>query len=389
MHLDAFTFFVSSPAAQARDAGGDPANHMGTRVEFIARIIGAAVLAFAFGLLGSELAGMLEFPPLWPMLGLGAVGAILGFLFTPLFTIRPINYARTQLSDMPLERLLALMIGIFFGLIAAALFSIPLSRLPSPFGEILPLAAALGFCYLGAVLMVSRYGDIKDVASNSWPFRGRAAQVEKEMAAVSEAAASAPAEQPVILLDTSVIIDGRVLDISRTGFILSELIVPNFILKELQHIADSSDSLRRNRGRRGLEILGLLQNESPVPISFTDQDIASIPDADSKLVGLARQMNCPIMTNDYNLNRVAELQGVIVLNINDLANAVKAAFLPGEELRVNIIQEGKEYGQGVGYLEDGTMVVVEDGYKLINSTHNVTVTKVLQTAAGRMIFAKP
>lgn len=364
---------------------------MGTRIELIARIIGAAVLAFAFGLLGSELAGMLEFPPLWPMLGLGAIGAFLGFLITPLVTIRPINYARAQLSDMPLERLVALMIGIFFGLIAAALFSIPLSRLPSPFGEILPLAAALGFCYLGAVLMVSRYGDIKDVASSAWPFRGRSAQAEREaLARASEMEAlAASAEKPVILLDTSVIIDGRVLDISRTGFILSELIVPNFILKELQHIADSSDSLRRNRGRRGLEILGLLQNESPVPISFTDQDIASIPDADSKLVGLARQLNCPIMTNDYNLNRVAELQGVTVLNINDLANAVKAAFLPGEELKVNIIQEGKEYGQGVGYLEDGTMVVVEDGYNLINSTQSVTVTKVLQTAAGRMIFAKP
>ncbi|MFN2134398.1 MAG: PIN/TRAM domain-containing protein, partial [Candidatus Promineifilaceae bacterium] len=200
---------------------------------------------------------------------------------------------------------------------------------------------------------------------------------------------AAPAKQEdVILLDTSVVIDGRISDVCKSGFIRSTLLVPNFILLELQHIADSSDSLRRNRGRRGLEVLSILQNDTPIPLHFTDMDATDVRDADSKLVALARDLHCPIMTNDYNLNRVAELQGVTVLNINDLANAVKALYLPGEELEVKIIQEGKEYGQGVGYLDDGTMVVVEDGRSYINRSENVTVTKVLQTTAGRMIFAR-
>ncbi|MDX1688900.1 MAG: TRAM domain-containing protein, partial [Candidatus Promineifilaceae bacterium] len=184
------------------------------------------------------------------------------------------------------------------------------------------------------------------------------------------------------------IIDGRIADISKTGFVRSTLLVPNFVLTELQHIADSADTLRRNRGRRGLEVLGILQQDVPVPIKITDMDVSEVRDVDSKLVALARELTCPIMTNDYNLNRVAELQGVPVLNVNDLANAVKAAFLPGEELSVKIIQEGKEYGQGVGYLDDGTMIVVEDGVEHIDETLTVTVTKVLQTTAGRMIFAR-
>jgi len=192
----------------------------------------------------------------------------------------------------------------------------------------------------------------------------------------------------VILLDTSTIIDGRITDISRTGFIRETLLVPNFILSELQYIADSSDPLRRNRGRRGLDVLNMLQNDSPIPIRITDMDVSEVREADSKLVALARHLSCPIMTNDYNLNRVAEIQGVTILNINDLANAVKAAYLPGEELMVKVIQEGREAGQGVGYLDDGTMIVVEDGRHHINQRMTVIVTKVLQTSAGRMIFAR-
>ncbi|NHZ72177.1 MAG: TRAM domain-containing protein, partial [Aquificales bacterium] len=191
-----------------------------------------------------------------------------------------------------------------------------------------------------------------------------------------------------ILLDTSVIIDGRILDISKTGFIRSTLLVPNFILLELQHIADSADPMRRNRGRRGMDVLSELQNDSPVPTKITDADVSDAREADTKLMALGRHMHCPIMTNDYNLNRVAELQGVTVLNINDLANAVKAIFLPGETLTVKIIQQGRESDQGVGYLEDGTMIVVENGSHLLDATARVIVTKVLQTAAGRMIFAK-
>jgi uncharacterized protein YacL len=191
-----------------------------------------------------------------------------------------------------------------------------------------------------------------------------------------------------VLLDTSVIIDGRIADISRTGFIEGEMLVPRFVLNELQHIADSSDSLRRNRGRRGLDMLRRLQSESVTPVRITDMDIEGVRDVDDKLVLLAKQLHCAVVTNDYNLNRVAELQGVRVLNINELTNAVKALFLPGESLTVKIVQEGKEIGQGVGYLDDGTMVVIEDGELYIDKQIKVTVTKVLQTAAGRMLFAR-
>jgi uncharacterized protein YacL len=196
-------------------------------------------------------------------------------------------------------------------------------------------------------------------------------------------------EEGVILMDTSVIIDGRISDICKTGFIRATMLVPNFILVELQHIADSSDPLRRNRGRRGMDVLKFLQQDCPIPVRFTDMDATEARDVDTKLVALAKKLTCPILTNDYNLNRIAELQGVVVLNINELANAVKAVFLPGEELSIRIVQEGREVGQGVAYLDDGTMVVVEDGKGHLNETVGVVVTKVLQTTAGRMIFARP
>jgi uncharacterized protein YacL len=357
---------------------------MHTRVEFISRLIGAVVLAGALAIVGVQLATMFNLDPLRYGVafgvGGGILGAVLGFVFTPYLTVRPINAIRQALSAMPLERLVALMLGIFLGLIAAALFAIPLSQLPSPLREILPLATALGFCYLGAVLMMNRHRDLREFVGGLRLPRATEKAIEAE---------KKKEDEHVILLDTSVIIDGRILDIGRTGFIRHTLLVPNFVLKELQYIADSPDSLRRNRGRRGLDILSMMQNESPVPVRITDMDAPQARDADSKLVLLARRLTCPIMTNDYNLNKVAELQGISVLNINDLANAVKASFLPGEELSVTIIQEGKEYGQGVGYLDDGTMVVIEDGYRLMNRTQQVVVTKVLQTTAGRMIFAKP
>jgi uncharacterized protein YacL len=166
------------------------------------------------------------------------------------------------------------------------------------------------------------------------------------------------------------------------------LLIPRFVLNELQYIADSADSLRRQRGRRGMEVLSTLQKNTAIPVRISDIDVEGAREVDDKLVILARQMRCPILTNDYNLNRVAELQGVAVLNVNELANAVKSVLLPGEALEVSIIQEGKELGQGVGYLDDGTMVVVEDGREHLNSKVMVIVTKVLQTAAGRMIFAR-
>jgi uncharacterized protein YacL len=192
-----------------------------------------------------------------------------------------------------------------------------------------------------------------------------------------------------VVIDTSAVIDGRIVDIGRTGFILGTLVVPRFVLDELQRIADSPDTIRRNRGRRGLEMLAALQRDSISPVEVSEASYPEITEVDAKLVAYARDTGAAILTNDFNLNRVAELQGIRVLNINELANAVKAVVHPGEEMSVKIIQEGKEPGQGVGYLEDGTMIVVEGGSRFMDTEVSITVTRVLQTVAGRMIFAQP
>ncbi len=346
-------------------------------IDFFFRIFGAILGAVLFALLGQWIAELFNDEPDIYVMVLALVGILGGLVLTPFFTTRPVRHVRQQLISMPPERLGAIIIGIFMGLIAAALLSFPLSFLPPPFQQIAPLAAALVFCYLSVIILSLRQQDLRNFFGSMRPWIG-AKQSSKE----------GEDDGNNILLDTSVIIDGRITDISKTGFIRATLLVPNFVLTELQHIADSPDTLRRNRGRRGLEVLSILQQDIPIPIRFTDMDVSEVRDVDSKLVALARELSCPIMTNDYNLNRVAELQGVPVLNINDLANAVKAAYLPGEELSVKIIQEGKEYGQGVGYLDDGTMIVVEDGENYINQSVTATVTKVLQTTAGRMIFAR-
>lgn len=190
------------------------------------------------------------------------------------------------------------------------------------------------------------------------------------------------------ILDTSVIIDGRIADICETGFLEGSLIIPQFVLKELQHIADSSDALKRNRGRRGLDILHKIQKKVDVQVEISEIDFPKIREVDAKLVQLAKMLGAKVVTNDFNLNKVAELQGVEVLNINELANALKPVVLPGEEMRVFVLKEGKEYGQGVAYLDDGTMVVVDNALKQIGKNIDVSVTSVLQTTAGRMIFSK-
>jgi uncharacterized protein YacL len=194
---------------------------------------------------------------------------------------------------------------------------------------------------------------------------------------------------PRVVVDTSAIIDGRIADIAEAGFLQGTLVVPQVVLEELQRIADSPDTTRRARGRRGLEIVARLQKEDRVPVEIADETLADIPEVDAKLVAMARARSGVILTNDFNLNRVAEIQGIRVMNVNSLANALKPAVLPGEELRVRVIQEGKEAGQGVGFLDDGTMIVVEGGARLLDREVGVVVTRVLQTVAGRMIFAQP
>jgi len=306
-----------------------------------------------------------------------AVGALVGLVITPFVTTRPARAIRARIIAMPASGLVAGMIGLITGLIIAGLSSFPLSLLPQPFSQVLPMVGAVLFSWLGISVFVMRQRDIFSL------FRGR---VTSRLAAEG---AGTTNEGRSVLLDTSVIIDGRIADISRTGFISGAILVPKFVLNELQHIADSPDALRRNRGRRGLEVLERLRKESVVPVRITEQDVPGVREVDDKLVILAKQLNSAVITNDYNLNHVAQLQGVSVLNVNELANAVKAVFLPGETLTVKIIQEGREPGQGVGYLDDGTMVVVDDGRHYLQKELTVQVTKVFQTTAGRMIFAKP
>jgi uncharacterized protein YacL len=195
-------------------------------------------------------------------------------------------------------------------------------------------------------------------------------------------------EDNLKILDTSVIIDGRIADVCETGFIEGTFVLPQFILQELQYIADSQDSIKRTRGRRGLDVLHRIQKMSNITVQIVEQDFPKIKEVDSKLVALAKIMNAKIITNDFNLNKVAQVQGVSVLNLNELANSVKPVVLPGETMKIYVLKEGKEYNQGVAYLDDGTMVVIENGRKLIGKTIEVAVTSVLQTTAGRMIFSK-
>lgn len=296
----------------------------------------------------------------------GALGLVLALDLT----VRPFNAARHRIRQIPARYLVTGLVGLVVGLIISALLALPLSLLPGILGEVLPFVAAVAFSTLGITTMVMREKDILSMVRRLASREGSGAQDE------------------IILVDTSVIIDGRIADISSTGFISGTLVVPRFVLNELQHIADSPDVLRRNRGRRGLEILSRLQKDPETQVEISEMDVEGVREVDSKLVKLARDLGCAIMTNDYNLNSVAKLQGVKVLNINELANAVKVVVLPGEPLSVRIIQEGKEVGQGVGYLDDGTMVVVEDGRRHIDEDVDVVVTRVLQTVAGRMIFAQ-
>ncbi|MGQ9598167.1 MAG: PIN/TRAM domain-containing protein [Anaerolineae bacterium] len=340
--------------------------------ELVFRFFGMIALGAAGWQLGKYLAGNAE-PEYYLryVVVLMLAGVALGGIITPWITIKPIQLIRHKIRQLPAQELLAIILGLTVGLIVAGLLSPILARLPSPFGEILPFVSALLFGYLGVVIMTARQKDIFALIGSR----------------VSGSAVS-PDERPV-LLDTSVIIDGRIADISQTGFIQGTMLVPRFVLNELQHIADSPDLLRRNRGRRGLEMLNRLKEESVVPVRITDLDIPEAHEVDDKLIMLAKTLRCPIVTNDYNLNRVAQLQGVVVLNINELANAVKSVLLPGETISVRIIQEGKEPGQGIGYLDDGTMIVIEEGRPYIGQTIPVSVKKVLQKTEGRLVFAQP
>ncbi len=359
-------------------------------VKSIARVAGSLVAIIA--IMALYFLDSSQFPSwinLGWAIGIAGAAALIMFIITPYITVMPYHWMRnTSASD-----LIAAVIGLIVGLIISVLLGIPLSNLPASLGHILPFVGAVLFSCLGVAIAVQRKNDIAHLFQTGFiPRRAREREREREEERNKEREKENASQlQPVtqILLDTSAIIDGRIADISQTGFISGALVVPRFVLNELQHIADSADTMRRNRGRRGLEMLNRLQKDATVPIEITDADVEGITEVDSKLVKMAQTLHCPIITNDFNLNRVAELQGVKVLNINELANAVKPVLLPGEDIVIKIIQDGKELGQGVGYLDDGTMIVVEGGRQFIGATIEVSVTRVLQTVAGRMIFAHP
>ena len=328
------------------------------------------IVGWRVGLLIGETTGSSGFLP-WGLVGT-VVGVVVGGVLTPYITLVPARWTRRVLQETSASRIVAGTLGLVIGLIVAVLVSAPLSRISGWPGIWIPVTLSVLFASAGALIMLSRERDMLQFLPQSDHTPKAGSRYNGQ-----------------IVMDTSAIIDGRIADISQTGFVNGTLIIPRFVLDELRHIADSSDSVRRNRGRRGLEMLNKLRKEASTPIQVLDIDQWDGMEVDGKLVKLAKSLGAPIVTTDFNLNRVAEIQDVRVLNVNELANALKSVVLPGEELQVRVIQEGKEAGQGVGFLDDGTMIVVENGRRYLDSVIDVAVTRVLQTAAGRLIFAQP
>lgn len=336
-----------------------------------------------FVILGGTL-GIFFIPELFSLLNIGDIpfltkpytvailGAIIFFILTFWlvdYVVGIIKWMEESLVKAPVTDVLFGSLGLIFGLIVAYLAVIPLERIPFV-SVIFPIFITILLGYLGFQVGFKKRDELVNLFS-----------IDEEEQDLSS--------KKLKILDTSVIIDGRVADICQTGFLEGTIVIPRFVLEELQHIADSSDVLKRNRGRRGLDILNRIQKELAIKVEIYEGNFEDIQEVDSKLVKLAKLTSGVVVTNDFNLNKVCELQSVEVLNINDLANAVKPVVLPGEELTVQVIKDGKEHNQGVAYLDDGTMIVVEEGRDYIGKHIEVLVTSVLQTSAGRMIFAKP
>lgn len=305
------------------------------------------------------------------------VGALIGFGLSPVATWVESRLAKAAFADIVFGS-----IGLITGLVIAVLIGLILNQFQW-LGQLITVLLAVMFSYLGVSIGTRKRDEATSTISN---FRRNRAERGTSDGPYRD---GAPAGGQPKVLDTSVIIDGRIADIVRTGFLEGPLIIPSFVLEELRHIADSSDVLKRNRGRRGLDILNRIQKDLSAEVRIHEGEVGEGLEVDSRLLKLSRLLKGKVVTNDFNLNKVAELQGVPVLNINDLANAVKPAVLPGEEMTITVIKDGKEIGQGVAYLDDGTMIVVDGGKRYLGDTIDVTVTSVLQTAAGRMIFAKP
>lgn len=329
------------------------------------------------GILGMTMTNLLSI-----LLG-GIIGGGIGFFISPYLVNTLLKFSvwvELQLSKMPIHDVIAGAFGLAIGLIIANLLGSAFSPIPIV-GNYVPVVLSIILGYLGIHIMIQK----RDEFAALFDFiprliKARDKDKDKEETVI---------DHQYKLLDTSVIIDGRIADICQSGFIEGTILIPVFVLEELQHIADSSDLLKRNRGRRGLDVLNRIQKEFGMYVQIDNRDFEEISEVDSKLVKLGQLVKGKIVTNDYNLNKVSELQGVPVLNINELSNAVKPVVIPGEDMVVNVVKDGKEFGQGVAYLDDGTMIVVEGGKRHMGETIEVVVTSVLQTAAGRMIFAKP
>ena len=323
----------------------------------------------------------------------GLIGALIGFVIALPIINQGLKLARrieSLLSRVPNQELMAGTAGLLFGLIIANLIGLAFYRVPI-IGSYIPIILSAIFGYIG-MRLASRKGP--ELYANWLQSRTVAKDKKKDVVPKDSEQAAIPvisefeSVSVAKLLDTSVIIDGRIAELCETGFLEGPLVVPLFVLEELQHISDSADVLKRNRGRRGLDILQSMQQKEIIAIKVIADDFEDITEVDSKLMRLALEKKRKIVTNDFNFNKVASLQGIEVLNLNDLANALKPAMIPGEWIRVQVIKEGKEDNQGVAYLDDGTMIVIENGAQYVDTSIDVMVTSVLQTSAGRMIFAR-
>ena len=353
-------------------------------IQILFLLIGAAVgiifLPYVF-----ELIPILDSPWVNNAISTALIGAIIFFLLSLLFAdliVKFMKWMEEKLLHAPTPDLLFGTIGLIIGLVVAFLIGFALNTIDILIvATVAPIILSVVLGYLGFAVGFQKREEITTMLIPQ-----KLAPNNKKQ----EIEAPAPVEKVSYkLLDTSVIIDGRIADISATGFMEGTFVVPQFVLSELQHIADSSDTLKRTRGRRGLDILKRLQSEREGAIMITEENFDEVSEVDLKLMRAAKKMGGQVVTNDFNLNKVCELHNVPVLNINDLANAVKPVVIPGEDMHVVVIKDGKEQNQGVAYLDDGTMIVIEDGKGFIGQAIDVTVTSVLQTSAGRMIFAKP
>ncbi len=351
-------------------------------LDFLVRIAGMLALAY----LGSEIGISLSRPSPDPTQLLATqllmlAGAGLGLIVTPRLTIVPIRDFLKNTRSVPLGEILFITAGGFLGLLFGVLLSVPLSKLPASPGSYLPIVVTVVLMYIGMMIFALHKKSLNELQ--------RLAKRPKPSTMPLSAGNSSTmiATPRRYLLDTSAIIDGRIARIGETGFLEGTLLVPQFVLAELQMLADSSDELRRSKGRRGLDLLAQMQKETILPVEVVDVDVSDIVRVDDKLVIVARQYQCPIITNDFNLNRVAELQGVKELNLNQLSDAIRPAIVQDQRLEILIRNEGNSRQQGVGYLDDGTPVIVEDARHLIGQQIQVIVTRLHQTQTGRLVFA--